>query len=47
MVGGLFSSLFLTLEILPVVYTYWRYAQLRRAQRREAQRAPDDTPAAA
>ncbi len=33
MVGGLFSSAFLTLEIIPVVYTYWRYAQLRREQR--------------
>ncbi|MCS6899026.1 MAG: efflux RND transporter permease subunit [Myxococcales bacterium] len=29
MVGGLFTSTFLTLEIIPVVYTYWRYAQLR------------------
>jgi len=34
MVGGLFTSLFLTLEILPVVYTYWRYWELRREQRR-------------
>jgi Cu(I)/Ag(I) efflux system membrane protein CusA/SilA len=33
MVGGLISSAFLTLELIPVVYTYWRYAQLRRAQR--------------
>jgi Cu(I)/Ag(I) efflux system membrane protein CusA/SilA len=33
MVGGLVSSAFLTLELIPVVYTYWRYAQLRRAQR--------------
>lgn len=33
MVGGLISSAFLTLEIIPVVYTYWRYAQLKRAQR--------------
>jgi Cu(I)/Ag(I) efflux system membrane protein CusA/SilA len=33
MVGGLASSAFLTLELIPVVYTYWRYAQLRRAQR--------------
>ncbi len=29
MVGGLFTSAFLTLEIIPVVYTYWRYAQLK------------------
>jgi Cu(I)/Ag(I) efflux system membrane protein CusA/SilA len=33
MVGGLVSSAFLTLELIPVVYTYWRYAQLRRSQR--------------
>jgi Cu(I)/Ag(I) efflux system membrane protein CusA/SilA len=33
MVGGLLSSAFLTLELIPVVYTYWRYSQLRRAQR--------------
>jgi Cu(I)/Ag(I) efflux system membrane protein CusA/SilA len=33
MVGGLLSSAFLTLELIPVVYTYWRYAQLKRAER--------------
>jgi Cu(I)/Ag(I) efflux system membrane protein CusA/SilA len=33
MIGGLLTSAFLTLEIIPVVYTYWRYAQLKRAQR--------------
>jgi Cu(I)/Ag(I) efflux system membrane protein CusA/SilA len=33
MVGGLVSSAFLTLEIIPVVYTYWRYAQLKRSLR--------------
>lgn len=33
MVGGLLSSAFLTLELIPVIYTYWRYSQLRRAQR--------------
>ncbi len=33
MVGGLLSSAFLTLELIPVIYTYWRYAQLRRSQR--------------
>ena len=33
MVGGLFTSAFLTLEIIPVVYTWWRYAQLRRERR--------------
>ena len=31
MVGGLLSSAFLTLELIPVVYTYWRYAQLKRS----------------
>ncbi|MGH7729625.1 MAG: efflux RND transporter permease subunit [Candidatus Eiseniibacteriota bacterium] len=36
MVGGLFTSAFLTLEIIPVVYTYWRYAQLRRERRGES-----------
>jgi Cu(I)/Ag(I) efflux system membrane protein CusA/SilA len=33
MVGGLVSSAFLTLELIPVVYTLWRHGQLRRAQR--------------
>jgi Cu(I)/Ag(I) efflux system membrane protein CusA/SilA len=33
MVGGLVSSAFLTLELIPVVYTYWRYAQLKKAER--------------
>ena len=33
MVGGLLSSAFLTLELIPVIYTYWRYAQLKRAKR--------------
>ncbi len=33
MVGGLLSSAFLTLEMIPVVYTYWRYAQLKKSQR--------------
>jgi Cu(I)/Ag(I) efflux system membrane protein CusA/SilA len=33
MVGGLLSSAFLTLELIPVVYTYWRYAQLKQAER--------------
>jgi Cu(I)/Ag(I) efflux system membrane protein CusA/SilA len=34
MVGGLVSSTFLTLEILPVVYTYWRNWQIKRERRR-------------
>jgi Cu(I)/Ag(I) efflux system membrane protein CusA/SilA len=29
MVGGLVSSAFLTLELIPVIYTYWRYEQLQ------------------
>ena len=32
MLGGLVTS-FLTLEVLPVLYTIWRSHQLRRAQR--------------
>jgi hypothetical protein len=28
MVGGLLTSAFLTLEIIPVIVTYWRYEQL-------------------
>ncbi len=33
MIGGLLTSAFLTLEVLPVLYTIWRYRQLRHAQR--------------
>jgi Cu(I)/Ag(I) efflux system membrane protein CusA/SilA len=33
MIGGLASSAFLTLEILPVLYTIWRHRQLRRSIR--------------
>jgi len=33
MIGGLLTSAFLTLEVLPVLYTVWRTRQLRRAQR--------------
>ena len=43
MIGGLFTSLFLTLEILPVVYTYWRYWELRREQRRAPVDARSDS----
>ncbi|MFL5354539.1 efflux RND transporter permease subunit [Archangium sp.] len=32
MVGGLLSSAFLTLEIIPVVYTYWRLWQLKQGR---------------
>lgn len=33
MLGGLATSAFLTLEVLPVLYTMWRFRQLRRARR--------------
>jgi Cu(I)/Ag(I) efflux system membrane protein CusA/SilA len=33
MLGGLATSAFLTLEVLPVLYTIWRAHQLRYAQR--------------
>jgi Cu(I)/Ag(I) efflux system membrane protein CusA/SilA len=33
MLGGLATSAFLTLEVLPVLYTIWRYRQLRHSQR--------------
>jgi len=36
MVGGLITSVFLTLEIIPVVYTYWRLWELKREQRAAA-----------
>lgn len=29
MVGGLLSSTFLTLETIPVMYTYWRLWQIK------------------
>jgi Cu(I)/Ag(I) efflux system membrane protein CusA/SilA len=29
MAGGLITSTFLTLEIIPVVYTYWRLWQIK------------------
>ncbi|MDQ3034954.1 MAG: efflux RND transporter permease subunit [Myxococcota bacterium] len=38
MIGGLVTSAFLTLEIIPVIYTYWRYEQL--LHRRLAEHAP-------
>ena len=34
MLGGLVTSAFLTLEVIPVIYTMWRHHQLRRAQAR-------------
>ena len=33
MIGGLATSAFLTLEVLPVLYTMWRVRQLERADR--------------
>ncbi|MCX6833106.1 MAG: efflux RND transporter permease subunit, partial [candidate division Zixibacteria bacterium] len=36
MVGGLVSSTFLTLEIIPVVYTYWRLWQIKREKKQLA-----------
>jgi Cu(I)/Ag(I) efflux system membrane protein CusA/SilA len=33
MIGGLATSAFLTLEVIPVLYTIWRTHQLRRAER--------------
>ena len=33
MLGGLVTSAFLTLEVLPVLYTIWRLRQLERARR--------------
>lgn len=32
MLGGLLTSAFLTLEVLPVMYTIWRYRQLQQAR---------------
>jgi Cu(I)/Ag(I) efflux system membrane protein CusA/SilA len=32
MLGGLITSAFLTLEVLPVIYTIWRTRQLRQAE---------------
>jgi len=33
MVGGLITSAFLTLEVIPVIYTYWRLSQLKCEQK--------------
>jgi len=37
MVGGLFTSAFLTLEIIPVVYTWWRWNQWKRDRNARAE----------
>ncbi len=42
MVGGLISSTFLTLEIIPVVYTYWRLWQIKH-EKKEAPQTSDVT----
>ncbi len=52
MVGGLFTSAFLTLEIIPVVYTWWRWRDWRRGRHAETLGAtpghvPEARPAAA
>ena len=39
MVGGLITSVFLTLEIIPVIYTWWRLAELKAEQRKEEKQA--------
>ena len=49
MVGGLLTSAFLTLEIIPVIVTYWRQEQLlwerlRLSRRRAARAASSATP---
>ncbi len=36
MLGGLVTSAFLTLEVIPVLYTIWRARQLRVAQQTES-----------
>ncbi|SYZ74811.1 Metal efflux pump [Candidatus Zixiibacteriota bacterium] len=36
MVGGLITSAFLTLEIIPVIHTYWRLWQLKHEQKKMA-----------
>ena len=40
MIGGLATSAFLTLEVLPVLYTLWRQHQLRRARRLASRSRP-------
>jgi len=49
MVGGLLSSAFLTLEIIPVIYTYWRLRQIKREKKDVAvsEGSADSAPAAA
>jgi Cu(I)/Ag(I) efflux system membrane protein CusA/SilA len=44
MVGGLFTSAFLTLEIIPVVYTWWRWSEWKRSR---GAAAAGDAPATA
>jgi Cu(I)/Ag(I) efflux system membrane protein CusA/SilA len=39
MIGGLVTSTFLTLEIIPVVYAHWRHAQFKRERNASAAKA--------
>jgi Cu(I)/Ag(I) efflux system membrane protein CusA/SilA len=43
MVGGLISSTFLTLEIIPVVYTYWRLWQIKH-EKKVSPATPEQVP---
>lgn len=43
MVGGLISSTFLTLEIIPVIYTYWRLWQIKHEKTQPVQSANKDS----
>ena len=47
MVGGLFTSAFLTLEIIPVVYAWWRWADFKRNAREVERPATAEAPAEA
>jgi Cu(I)/Ag(I) efflux system membrane protein CusA/SilA len=40
MIGGLITSAFLTLEVIPVLYTIWRTRQLAAAARASMQLRP-------
>ena len=41
MVGGIVTSAFLILDVIPVRYTIWRYHQLRKRQRLAAELESD------
>lgn len=42
MIGGLATSVFLTLEIIPVLYTWWRHWELKREARLEGRTLEED-----